>query len=117
MYERNAIVLERYFNQMFGYNMTNNIKTNFTDYSELVECLDKYKDIAEEEDSIIQDYDLIANKIRDIQKKQETLGKKDLKYQGEREELFQNIDEDAEEIKKTYKNPGEYADRWYTLKK
>ncbi len=104
MYERNAIVLERYFNQMFGYNMTNNIKTNFTDYSELVECLDKYKDIAEEEDSIIQDYDLIANKIRDIQKKQETLGKKDLKYQGEREELFQNIDEDAEEIKRKFDN-------------
>ena len=24
---------------------------------------------------------------------------------------------DAEEIKKTYKNPGEYADRWYTVKK
>lgn len=104
MYERNAIVLERYFNQMFGYNMTNNIKTNFTDYSELVECLDKYKDIEEEEDSIIQDYDLIANKIRDIQKKQETLSKKNLKYQGEREELFQNIDEDAEEIKRKFDN-------------
>ena len=28
MYERNAIVLERYFNQMFGYNMKNNIKIN-----------------------------------------------------------------------------------------
>lgn len=104
MYERNAIVLERYFNQMFGYNMTNNIKTNFTDYSELVECLDKYKDIEEEEDSIIQDYDLIANKIRDIQKKQETLSKKNLKYRGEREELFQNIDEDAEEIKRKFDN-------------
>ncbi len=104
MYERNAIVLERYFNQMFGYNMTNNIKTNFTDYCELVECLDKYKDIAEEEDSIIQDYDLIANKIRDIQKKQETLDKKNLKYQGEREEIFQNIDEDAEETKRKFDN-------------
>ena len=43
MYERNAIVLERYFNQMFGYNMKNNIKTNFKDYCELVEYFEKYR--------------------------------------------------------------------------
>ena len=46
MYERNAIVLERYFNQMFGYNMKNNVKTNFKDYCELIECLEKYKNIS-----------------------------------------------------------------------
>ena len=39
MYERNAIILERYFDKMFGYNQKNNIKTNFKDYSELVESL------------------------------------------------------------------------------
>ena len=66
MYERNAIVLERYFNQMFGYNMKNNIKTNFDDYCDLVECLEKYKDISDEEDIIMQEYDAIANKIRDV---------------------------------------------------
>ena len=36
---------------MFGYNMKNNIKTNFDDYCDLVECLEKYKDISDEEDS------------------------------------------------------------------
>ena len=100
MYERNAIVLERYFNQMFGYHMKNNIKTNFKDYCELVECLEKYKNISEEEENIMQEYDSIANKIREIQKNEETLNKKISKYQEERENLFQNIDENAEMIQK-----------------
>ena len=104
MYERNAIVLERYFNQMFGYDMKNNIKTNFKDYCELVDCFEKYSDITDEEDNIMQEYDLIANKIRDIQKKQEMLGKRNNKYQQEREELFQNIDENSEAIQKKFLN-------------
>ena len=100
MYERNAIILERYFNEMFGYNTKNNIKNNFTNYSELVECLEKYKNISEEEDTIMQEYDMIANKIRGIQKTQESLNKKNNKLQEERAEIFQNIDESAEEIQK-----------------
>ena len=81
MYERNAIVLERYYNQMFGYNMKNNIQTNFKNYTELVECLEKYRDISEEEETIMQEYDSIANRIREIQKKQEILYKNNNKYQ------------------------------------
>lgn len=104
MYERNAIVLERYYNQMFGYNMKNNIKTNFKDYCELVECLEKYKNISEEEETIMQEYDSIANQIREIQKKQEILNKKNIKYQEERNSLFQNIDEDVEVIQKKFDN-------------
>lgn len=104
MYERNAIVLERYFNQMFGYNMKNNIKTNFKDYCELVECLEKYKNISEEEENIMQEYDAIANKIREIQKAQEILNKKNAKYQEERANLFQNIDENSENIQKKLNN-------------
>lgn len=104
MYERNAIVLERYFNQMFGYNMRNNIQTNFRDYTQLVECLEKYKDISEEEETIMQEYDSIANKIREIQKKQEILDKKNNKYQEERINIFQNIDENAESIQKKFDN-------------
>ena len=62
MYERNAIVLERYFNQMFGYNMKSNIKTNFKDYCDLIECLEEYKEISDEEENIIQEYDTTANR-------------------------------------------------------
>jgi len=95
MYERNAIIIERFFNSMFGYDIKNNIKTNFTNYCELIEALEKYKKVSEEEEEIIIEYDIIANRIRDIQRKQENLNKKNLQFQQERNELFQNIDEDA----------------------
>ena len=104
MYERNAIVLERYFNQMFGYNMKNNIKTNFKDYCDLVESLEKYRDITDEEDNIMQEYDSIANKIREIQKKQEILSKKNAKLEAERDGLFQNIDENSDAIQRKFDN-------------
>ena len=48
MYERNAIVLERYFDHLFGYDIKNNLKTNFKEYSELVKSLEEYKQISEE---------------------------------------------------------------------
>ena len=37
MYERNAIVLERYFYKKFGYQEPNNLKTNFENYCNLLE--------------------------------------------------------------------------------
>ena len=100
MYERSAIVLERYFNQMFGYDQKNNVKTNFKDYCELVECLERYKNISEEEETIIQEYDAIANKIREKQKVQESLNKRNNKLQEEINNIFQNIDENTEAIQK-----------------
>lgn len=100
MYERNAIVLERYFNQMFGYDMKYNIKTNFNEYCELVECLEKYKNVSDEEEAILEEYDSIANKIREIQKIQELLNKKNNKLQEERNNIFQIIGENSDTIKK-----------------
>ena len=102
MYERNAIILERYFDKLFGYDKKENLKTNFKDYCELVDCLERYRDISDEEENIIQEYDLIANKIRDIQVNQEKLNKKNIKYQEEREEIFQNIDENPELMKNKF---------------
>ncbi len=100
MYERNAVVLERYFNQMFGYNMKNNIKTNFEDYCELVDCLERYHNISEEEENVIQEYDSIANKIREIQKIQESLNRKNSRLQEERATIVQNVGENAENIQR-----------------
>ena len=100
MYERNAIVLERYFNEMFGYNLKKNIKANFIDYYELIDCLEKYKQISEEEENIVSEYDLIANRITEIQKNQEILNKKNIKFQQARMEIFQNIDDNSESIQR-----------------
>ena len=100
MYERNAIVLERYFNQMFGYDMKNNIKENFKNYCELIEALQNYTNTTEDEEEAMIQYDSIANKIREIQKKQALLNKKNKKYQQDRENIFETIDEDANLIQK-----------------
>ena len=100
MYERNAIVLERYFNQMFGYNLKNNIKANFIDYCEFIECLERYYQISEEEESIVNEYDLIASKITEVQQKQDSLNKKNDKLQKLRMEIFSNIDDNSESIQR-----------------
>ena len=100
MYERNAIVLERYFNQMFGYDMKNNIKENFKNYCELIEALQNYTNTTEDEEEAMIQYDSIANKIGEIQKKQAILNKKNKKYQQDRESIFEIIDEDANLVQK-----------------
>ena len=100
MYERNAIIIERYFGKMFGYNIKNNIKCNFDNYSKLVEAAESYKKCTEEEEEIIIEYDIIANKITDIQKKQENLNKENIKLQDERNNFCENIDENANIIQK-----------------
>lgn len=102
MYERNAIILERYFDERFGYNLKNNIKVNFKKYCELVEIQEKYKHVTEEEEETIIDYDLIANKIRDLQKKQQNLNTENIKYQQQRETIFENIDEDVNSIQRKF---------------
>ena len=100
MYERNAVIIERYFGKMFGYNIKNNIKCNFDNYSKLVEAAESYKKCTEEEEETIIEYDIIANKITDIQKKQENLNKENIKLQDERNNFFENIDENANIIQK-----------------
>ena len=102
MYERNAIIIERYFNSMFGYDIKNNIKSNFYNYCELIKVLENYKNSTEEEEEVIIDYDIIANKIRDIQKKQENLNKRNFQLQEERNNIFQSLDEDANLIQKKW---------------
>ncbi len=100
MYERNAIVLERFFNKKFGYDLKNNLKTNFNDYCELIEQLEVYKNVSDEEENIIKEYDSIADKIRETQAKQETLDKKNQQLQDDRKEIFRNIDESSDTIRK-----------------
>ena len=41
MYERNAIVIDRYFASIFGYDSKNNLKNNSSNYFELVSNMEK----------------------------------------------------------------------------
>ena len=102
MYERSAIILENYFNKLFGYDEKNNLKDNFLKYSNLVDCSAKYKEATDSEDKVMQEYDDVANKIKSIQKNQEILSKKSIKFQEEMDIIFQNIGEEASNIKKMF---------------
>lgn len=104
MYERNAIVLNRHFEKLFGYDLKNNLKNNYQSYCKLVDCFEKYTEATESEDKIMQEYDDVANKIKNIQKNQENLYKKSVKLQEERYVIFQNIGEDAQDIKSHFED-------------
>ena len=43
MYERSAIVLERYFDDLLGYSDKCNLRDNFNNYCNLVEKLEKFQ--------------------------------------------------------------------------
>ena len=99
MYERNAIVLERYFDRLFGYDEKNNIKNNYANYVELVNQIEKYQEATQNEDKIIIEYDQGISKIKELQKQQELLFRKNIKLQEERRSVFENTDENIDSLK------------------
>lgn len=103
MYERSAIVLERYFEKLFKYDEKSNIKRNYKNYCNLVNKLENYQEVSEAEDKMMDEYEQIAKRIKTIQKTQESLYKRNLKLQEERSNIFQNIDEPGEDIEKYFK--------------
>ena len=103
MYERNAIVIDRYFSSVFGYDKKSNLKNNANNYFELVGILEKYQEASETENNVMDEFEKIANKIKEIQKKQESLDKKALKYYENRKGLFQSLEEDEEALKEKFK--------------
>ena len=60
MYERNAIVLERYFCKKFGYQEPNNLKTNFENYCNLLEKIEQFQIEAEEEKKISGEFEEVS---------------------------------------------------------
>lgn len=93
MYERSAIVLEKYFNNMFGFNQKVNLKSNYKNYKELVEEIKKYQEIISGEEKVISEFDEIANEIRNIQQEQKKLYKSNVKLEEERNQIFEDLDE------------------------
>lgn len=93
MYERSAIVLERYLDKLFGFNKENNLKDNFSDFKDLIEDLKEYQSMISEEEKVIKKFDDIAKEIQAIQKLQEKLCLSNQKLEDERNKLFNAIDE------------------------
>lgn len=103
MYERSAIVLEKNFNTILGFDQKTNLKTIYKDFKELAEEIKNYQQILEEEDKIISEFDKVANEIRKIQQEQKKLYKSNIKLEEDRNQLFDNLDEDPEIISKKLK--------------
>ena len=110
MYERSATVLEKYFSEIFGLDKKINLKTIFENYKELVEETQKYQDMLTEEEEIINDFDDVANSIRIIQQEQKKFYQSNLKLEEERNQLFNSLDQEPEEIEKAIKKVEETID-------
>ncbi len=93
MYERSAIVLERYFEKLFGFDKENNLRTNYENYKKLIEELKKYQGIVEEEEKIIRKFDEIATEIEEIQNEQAKIHESNLELENQRNRLFNDLGE------------------------
>ena len=102
MYERSAIVLERYFNYLFGFQKEVNLKTNYQNFISLVDELQKYQAIVSEEEQVIKIFDEVAKKIQEIQKKQEKISNANVKLEEDRGKLFNNLEESPSLIEKKF---------------
>ena len=100
MYERSAIVLERYFENLLQYRNPCNIRDNFNNYCDLVEKLDRYQTAYQKELTSTKEYDESLEKIKLVQASQDKLYKKSAKLEYDRNLLFDNIDGNPEETKK-----------------
>ncbi len=100
MYERSAIVLEKNFNAILGFDKKPNLKTIYKDYKEITEEIQKYQSILEEEDKVINEFDETANEIRKIQQEQKKLYKSNIKLEEDRNQLFDNLEDEPEVIEK-----------------
>lgn len=100
MYERSAIVLEKNFNTILGFDKKPNLKTIYKDYKEITEEIQKYQSILKEEDKVINEFDETANEIRKIQQEQKKLYKSNIKLEEDRNQLFDNLEDEPEVIEK-----------------
>lgn len=100
MYERNAIVLERYFYKIFKFTDDSNLRDNYYNYRKLFECYGALCESQEKEKQCNEEF-LVANKeIENFQKEQEKLYNKSAKFEYSRYIIFCNSTEKVENIEK-----------------
>ena len=100
MYERNAIVLERYFYEIFSFKNKINLRDNYNNYCKLFECYGILCDAKEKEELCKNEFDIASKEISRFQKTQEKLYNKSAKYEYSRYIIFSNISELPEKIEK-----------------
>ena len=92
MYERSAIVLERYFDTLLGYSSKYNLQDNFYNYCNLVEKLEKFQINYKKEVVAAQEFNKCVKKVKAIQAAQEKLYQRIVKLEYNRNLLFNNVE-------------------------
>lgn len=100
MYERSAIVLERYFEKIFGFYKENNLRTNYENYSKMIEEIKEYQKTINEEEKVIRKFDEVALQIEEIQDKQFKIHESNLELENERNRLFNDLGENPNTLDK-----------------
>ena len=98
MYERSAIVLERYFEKLFGLENENNLKLTFENYGVLIDAITEYQKVLTEEEITINNFEKTANIIQGLQLKQEKLYNANIKNEEDRNKLFHDLEIDAKSM-------------------
>lgn len=100
MYERSAIVLERYFENLFGFKKPNNLVQNYKNYCELFEKFNKFQEANNQEFAALEEFQAAEQAIEDIQSQEEKLYKKNAKYEYNRDLIFNDISQKPDDIEK-----------------
>jgi hypothetical protein len=100
MYERSAIVLDRYFDNILGYSSEYNLRVNFDYFKTLVTRIDEFKDAYTTEQRVIEEFNQLAEEIRNVQKIHDKTYNKAIKLEYSRNLLFNNVEEKPDEILK-----------------
>ena len=103
MYERSAIVLEKYIQKIFQFDKTTNLKSNYKNFEELLNEVEKYQELAEKEGKIIKEFDDTVKEIESIQAKQEKIYEENQKLEKNRNQLFMDLGEDSKILDNKFK--------------
>ncbi len=103
MYERSAIVLERYMEKILEFNKNYNLKKNYENFNELITEIENYQIMTDKETKVIQEFDNTARKIQNLQQEQERLYKINRRLEDDRVQLFNDLGEDAKLLDSKFK--------------
>ena len=111
MYERSAIVLERYIENILKLENKYNMKTNYKNYENFIQEIEEYQEITANESKVIEEFDNIAKEIENIQKNQEKLYQTNKKYEEERNKLFGDLGEESKTLNSKFEKIEKVIDK------
>ena len=102
MYERSAIVLERHIERLLNFNGKYNLRDNYENFKGLIDEIEKYQILANQENRVIKEFDNTVREIENIQKEQEKLYRLNLKLEEDRNRLFNDLDEEPQVLESKF---------------